>query len=218
MLMSFLLDLLKDFSKEQILHFFKDNWGIIIGYMFCGYLVSQWMGLIGNALCLYFILQKAFPKNKKELFLKMEETNNKVLDKIEETNKIEGKILISQFIINIDDDKQELKVGAFIHNCSNQIIDIEIDAARTRAIVNTTTHLELSLPPLSMPPYGRADLVIPTISLSSYSDDKEITITASVKVNYGSYKENKKFSTSDSITTCIQKINKEGKIEYRPKN
>ena len=176
--MSFFLDLLKDFSKEQILQFLKDNWGIIAGYMCSIYLVSQWIGLIGSVACLYFILRKAFPEN----------------------NNIEDKLLIicePLTPLQIDPiyykNKLTLTCMIAIHNCSNQIINFEIISDETEFKINTVTQktgYKFEKPIGLIRPFSHVDFKMHDvkIDLSDSDNVKELLVNLKICLRYGVYK------------------------------
>ena len=208
--MSFFLNLLKDFSKEQILQFLKDNWGIIAGYMFCGYLISQWIGLIGSVVCFYIILQRISVKNSTDMrgLIDNQNVNLKKLDAFsddlkkmfDEQNDIEDKLLIicePLTPLQIDPihyaNKLSLTCMVSIHNCSKQIINFEIDSDETEFKVNTVTKMvgyKFEKPMGLIRPFSHVDFKMydVEIDLSDPGKVKELSIILNICLKYGVYK------------------------------
>lgn len=131
----------------------------------------------------------------------------------DEQNKIEGKLLVGGFpFIDIDTQHNQLRVRIDIHNCSNQIIDCEIDLINTRAVVNTQTHLIGEIPPIaSIPPYSKIELWFAPVSLTSL---EKMSIDVKSQIKYGRQNQSKSLTATTYIKTVLLKKDMDGKIMF----
>jgi hypothetical protein len=123
---------------------------------------------------------------------------NKMKQLILTQNSIENKLLIlDNIVINPDQKNNVFNLTLSLHNCSNQIIDIEIDPTNTLMLINEITHSGFIKNTTSIPPYSHT-----TINFIAIPDDNTsniLDITLEAHILFGTHGGEKTYSVSKSL-------------------
>lgn len=220
---NFLIDLFYKFSIDAIWKIINQDWKSLLssmGVAIGGYMLNQWLGTLIISISIFGIIGAIgrYIKTQLEKFNKFHlEEISKIKSLFEENNRIENRLLVGGFpFINIDLANKQLRVRTDIHNCSNQIIDCEIDVKNTRVIVNTQTHpLEEISPLVSIPPYSKIELWCSPVSLTSLAEEMNVEIK--IQVKYGFQNQSNNLIATNYLETTLIKQDNNGQIIFLPK-